>query len=200
MDRTDLARQLQIPSSPQAHRPFRPGVEPAPRHVQQSAHHPHRVGGLVHLHEPEERFKGALSVANQAAAFQRISRSSFRRRFSRRSRVSSSRSALVSPPSPLSTSRDTVEGDRPRSFAIDRQDSLACMPLDISSRSTGDNRSAERGLLLDFRPPDPASSRCTDFDEQPMTKAASSCVCPERMRACRRPRSSGVSRCAAPDP
>ena len=51
------------------------------------------MGGLVHLHEPEERFEVPLSVANQAAAFERISRSSFSLRFSRRNRASSSRSA-----------------------------------------------------------------------------------------------------------
>jgi hypothetical protein len=48
------------------------------------------VGGLVHLHEPEERFDGPLSVANQAAAFERISRP-----------------ALVSPPSPRRSSART---------------------------------------------------------------------------------------------
>jgi hypothetical protein len=63
------------------------------------------VGGLVHLHEPEERFEVPLSVANQAAAFDRISRSSFSLRFSRRNRDSSSRSAVVNPPSPLPASR-----------------------------------------------------------------------------------------------
>ena len=122
-------------------------------------------------------------------------------RYAARTELASARQARYCPRPPLTaTSRDTVEGDRPRSFAIDRQDSPACMPLDISSRSVVDNRSAERGLLPDFRPPDRASSRCTDFDEQPMTTAASECVCPERMRACRRPRSSGVSRSAGPDP
>ena len=35
----------------------------------------HRMGGLVHLHEPEERFEVPLSVANQAAAFFNMSRS-----------------------------------------------------------------------------------------------------------------------------
>src|SRR5690606_19429243 len=105
VDGGDLASQFQVPPPPCAHRSIQPRVEPAPRDIQQSAHHPHRVGGLVHLHEPEERFEGPLSVANQAAAFERISRSSFNRRFSRRSRVSSSRSGLVRPPSPLPPSR-----------------------------------------------------------------------------------------------
>lgn len=85
---------------------------------------PTEWGGLVRSHEPEERFEVLPSVANQAAAFERISRSSFGRRFSRRSLVRSSRSALVGPPSPLPLSRAAcfthVEIDQdvgPNSFA-----------------------------------------------------------------------------------
>jgi hypothetical protein len=63
------------------------------------------MGGLIRFHEPEERFEFPLSVANQAAAFERISRSSVSLRFSRRSRADSSLYAVVSPPSRLSTSR-----------------------------------------------------------------------------------------------
>jgi hypothetical protein len=48
------------------------------------------VGGLVHRHEPDEV---PLPVANQAAAFERISRSSLSARFSRCNRDSSLRSA-----------------------------------------------------------------------------------------------------------
>src|SRR5690606_13660548 len=105
VDRADRARQFQIPPLPLAHRAFQPGVKPAPGHAKQSAHDLDRMGGLIRLHEPEERFEGPFSVANQAAAFERMSRSSFSRRFSRRRRCSSSRSALVSPPSPLPASR-----------------------------------------------------------------------------------------------
>ena len=44
----------------------------------QSAHHPNRTGGLIRLHEPEDRFAfGMVSCGNQAAAFDKISRSSF---------------------------------------------------------------------------------------------------------------------------
>ncbi len=51
-----------------------------------------RKVGLVRLYESEERFEfGALSCANQAAAFDQISRSTRSCRFSRRSRISSSR-------------------------------------------------------------------------------------------------------------
>src|SRR6185437_10716029 len=124
VDRGDLPRQCQILSLASAHRPIEPRVVPTPRDLKQPAHHPHRMGGLVHLHEPEERFEGPLSVANQAAAFARISRSSLSLRFSRRSWMSSSRSALVSPPSPLPASRAArrihkpiVQAVGPNSFA-----------------------------------------------------------------------------------
>jgi hypothetical protein len=50
------------------------------------------------LLEPEGRFEGVLSVANQAAAFDRISRSSLSLRFSRRNRMSSSMRILRDSP------------------------------------------------------------------------------------------------------
>ena len=105
VDRLDLCRQRQIRPISIAHRSIQPPIEPASRNLRQSAHDPDRMGGLVRLHEPEERFEVALSVANQAAAFERISRYSFSLRFSRRSRANSSRSGVVRPPSPLPVSR-----------------------------------------------------------------------------------------------
>ena len=129
--RFDFRRQDQIRSGPMAHRAILPRIEPAPQDPQQAAHRPNRMGGLVRLHEPEERFEVPLSVANQAAALDRISRSSWCLRFSRRRRDNSSRSALVSPPSPLPASRcacfshrliDYAEG--PKAF-----DSDACVLL-----------------------------------------------------------------------
>ena len=63
------------------------------------------MGGLARLRESEERLVGVFSVANQAAAFEKTSRSSLSLRLFRRNRTSSSRSALVSPPSPLPASR-----------------------------------------------------------------------------------------------
>ena len=68
VNRLDLCRQRQIHSCPVAHRTFQPRIESTSRNLQQSAHHPDRMGGLVHLHESEERFEVPLSVANQAAA------------------------------------------------------------------------------------------------------------------------------------
>src|SRR5439155_24842755 len=106
VDLVDPSRERDIGPLPSRHRALVPSIEAARGHFKQSAHNPYRVGGLVRLHESEERFGVAgFSVANQAAAFARISRSSLSLRFSRRSRVSSSRSAVVSPPSPLPRSR-----------------------------------------------------------------------------------------------
>src|SRR5207302_11012139 len=106
VDLVDPSRERDIGPLPSRHRALLPSIEAARGHFKQSAHNPYRVGGLVRLHESEERFGVAgFSVANQAAAFARISRSSLSLRFSRRSRVSSSRSALVKPPSPLPRSR-----------------------------------------------------------------------------------------------
>ena len=68
VDRLDLAREPQVLTGPGAHRPLQPRVVPAPRDLQHSAHDPDRMGGLIRLHEPEERFEVAPSVANQAAA------------------------------------------------------------------------------------------------------------------------------------
>src|SRR5207244_9079271 len=103
----DLLSQPQISTRSWAHWPLAPGVVPASPNLQHAAHCPDRMDGLVRFHEFEERFEGAPSVANQAAAFERISRSSLSLRFSRRSRASSSRSVLLNPPSPLPVSRSS---------------------------------------------------------------------------------------------
>jgi hypothetical protein len=59
-------------------RSLQPGIEPTGRDFQNAAHAPDRIDGLVVAHELED-FGGTESVsrANQAAAFARISRSSF---------------------------------------------------------------------------------------------------------------------------
>jgi hypothetical protein len=65
--------------------------------------------GLVIPHESEEPLEllgiVLVSRANQAAAFERMSRSCFKRRTSRRKRASSARSALVRPSVRLPASR-----------------------------------------------------------------------------------------------
>ena len=75
-----------------------PCVVPAAGDTQQTAHRTDGKTGLVLLHELEP-FVGTTSVsrANQAAAFANISRSSLSCLFSRRKRLSSSRSAVVKP-------------------------------------------------------------------------------------------------------
>src|SRR5688500_12588030 len=102
MDRMNARQKRNVRPPSRRHRPIPPGVKSTHRHSEQPAHLPYRKGGLVRLHESEERFGVAvLAFANQAAAFDRMSRSSFSCRFSRRSRSSSSRSASLTPPSPL---------------------------------------------------------------------------------------------------
>src|SRR5712691_5626927 len=83
-----------------------PRIVPAGGDIQHTAHRGSLVHGLVVLHEPED-FDGVelVSLANQAAAFFRISRSSRRILISRRSLVSSSRSSVVSPSARRPSSR-----------------------------------------------------------------------------------------------
>jgi hypothetical protein len=59
----DFLRQPQVSTGPRTHRPIAPRVIPTSRNSQHSAHCPDRMGGLIRLHEPEERFEGAPSVA-----------------------------------------------------------------------------------------------------------------------------------------
>src|SRR4029078_2921991 len=80
------------------HHPPAPRVVPAGGDLQHSAHCADREHGLVRVYKEEDCFDFfSVSPANQAAAFDRISRSSLSRAFSRRKRASSSRSLLVRP-------------------------------------------------------------------------------------------------------
>lgn len=124
VDRLDLPSQPQIRSCPSTRRSTAPDVESTPRNLEHAAHDPHRMDGLIRLREPEERFELLPLVANQAAAPGRISGFSLSLRFSRRSRADSSRYVLISPPSPLSSSRGScfthsamVQDVGPNSFA-----------------------------------------------------------------------------------
>src|ERR1019366_2448648 len=75
-----------------------PCIEAAGGDAQHPAHRRGSITGLIRTHELERRDgTEPVSVANQAAAFDKISRSSRRTRFSRLSRVSSWRSSVVSP-------------------------------------------------------------------------------------------------------
>src|SRR5690606_26476045 len=85
-------------------RTAQPRVEAARGETEHACHRTHRIDRLVLLHELESRGGiESLSRANQAAAFFRISRSSFSCRFSRRRRRSSSRSSVVRPSRPPSS-------------------------------------------------------------------------------------------------
>src|ERR1700733_10675492 len=101
MGDADFRQQGLVCLCPPRPRLLRPGIVAAGGDAQQPAHGGDRIGCLVIAHEPEP-FGGIVFVsrANQAAAFERISRSSLSWRFSRRKRLSSSRSVVVRPPSP----------------------------------------------------------------------------------------------------
>ena len=73
-----------------------PRIEPARGDTEHSGHRGDAQLGLMRSHEPVD-LPGPTSRANQAVAFASIARSSRTRRFSRRSRRISSRSALLSP-------------------------------------------------------------------------------------------------------
>ena len=77
MELVNFRRQCNVGPSTGRHRPLDPSVDAALGNLEQSAHFLDRMGGLVCLHESEKRFGVAgFSFANQAAAFERISRSS----------------------------------------------------------------------------------------------------------------------------
>jgi hypothetical protein len=85
----------------------RPRIVPTRGNSERTALRGNRIFGLIALHESEDLF-GTVSVsrANQAAAFDRISRSILSCLFSRRNRVNSTRSSLERPSTrrPLSRS------------------------------------------------------------------------------------------------
>src|SRR5229473_2717307 len=79
-------------------RPLTPRIVAGGGDSEYPAHRGNPVYGLIRVHELERRDgTEPVSVANQAAAFDSISRSLRSTRFSRRKRLSSSRSAVVSP-------------------------------------------------------------------------------------------------------
>ncbi len=99
MDGLDLLRQLRIPPRPGRYRALQPRMEPARGECAQPAHRGHKVTGPVHPLRPRRlrRHRVGLPGDTSAAAFARISRPILSRRFSLRSRRSSSRSGLVRP-------------------------------------------------------------------------------------------------------
>src|SRR5262252_1645057 len=89
MRRTDFADQRRIPHCTPRRPPLYPRIVATKKDTQQPTHAGNRIVRLVIAHELEP-FRGIVFVsrANQAAAFDRISRSSLSWRFSRRSRES----------------------------------------------------------------------------------------------------------------
>src|SRR5712691_2352268 len=99
MNRSDPLLQLFVLCGPRGHHALAPRVVPTGGDFQYTAHRADREDSLVGTHEREDPFDFfSVSCANQAAAFDRISRSSLSRAFSRRSRASSCRSSVVRPP------------------------------------------------------------------------------------------------------
>ena len=106
VDRTHRLGQRSIRTRPPGGRTHPPRIVAAAGNAQHSAHGGYRKFGLVRAHESEP-FGGITSVsrANQAAAFERMSRSSLSCLTSRRRRLISSRSAVVTPSSRRPASR-----------------------------------------------------------------------------------------------
>src|SRR5260370_37106591 len=98
MNRAEARREFRVGARPRGGRPLTPRIVAAGGDGQHRAHRGNPVFGLIRVHELERRDgTEPVSVANQAATFESISRSSRSTRFSRRKRLSSSRSAVVSP-------------------------------------------------------------------------------------------------------
>ncbi len=96
MDRLHTRRQVRIGLRASRQWPPTPRVVPARGDAEHAGHRGDTETSLIRTHEPVD-LPGPVSRANQAVAFARISRSSRRRRFSRRSRRSSSRSSVRRP-------------------------------------------------------------------------------------------------------
>ena len=140
----------------------RPSPSTAPRPIAGSVHRRQRrcTGSPGRSHEPVD-LPGPTSRANQAAAFASIARSSRRRRFSRRSRRISSRSALLNPSARRPSSRSACANQLRIAWAVGSNclpsadnntaipepalpESVRCEP----ARPSGAGRPAEPALRL----------------------------------------------------
>src|SRR6202158_603906 len=167
--RVHIRRQRDILQRPPRRRALQPNIESAHRDCEQPAHRPYRIGGLVRFHKSEERFVfGAVSCANQAAAFDKISRSILSWRFSRRSFASSSRSALVKPPSPRPASRSACL-TQPRIDHTEQPNSLlsctGCRPARTSSTICCRNSGVYRFAIFDLAIVDSSSVKIEESTE-----------------------------------
>src|SRR5436309_2817505 len=119
----DLETQPFVRPRARCRRARLPGVEARARHLERAAEHPHWEDGLLRGDEPESH---GFSFAKKAVAFFRMSRSIRSVRFSRRSRPSSSRSAVVSAPG----------APRPASISACRTQLRSAVSVRSSSRAT----------------------------------------------------------------
>ena len=106
MRRTNQHPQLTISLRVYRHRPPCPGIDATPRHVEHLTEVCDGHGGLLRL---DERESYSLSLAKTAAALFGTSRATRNRRFSLRSRRSSSRSSVVNPERPAAGSHIRAE-------------------------------------------------------------------------------------------
>src|SRR5271165_2121944 len=104
----DSIAKKQIALTTRRGRTLAPCIVAARGDFEYAAEHRDRVRGLIRFHESEDLFGIVLvSRANQAAAFDSISASSFRRLFSRRRATSSLCSSVVRPSPRRPTSRSS---------------------------------------------------------------------------------------------
>ena len=112
---------------------------------------------------------------------------------------------MVRPPL-WATSREIVEGARPRRMAISLKETPSASPLDISSRSSSDSTRSERSRGRGRIPPEVASMSRTDVTPMPrdLATAGQSRPAPSKAQALffvassMAPPSSGESRCNHP--
>src|SRR6202047_1819488 len=107
-------------------------VEPTARHAQAATQDRDRVLGLLHGDEPKPY---RLCFAKKAVAFFKMSRSSWRMRFSLRSRASSSRSAVFRPVFPFVRSASACLTHAPTADGT-RSSSRATAVTDFPSSKT----------------------------------------------------------------
>src|SRR5438445_4695943 len=170
MELADPGGQPGVLKRARPQRPLPPGVIAGPADPEDATDDRDRVRGLLRGDEPIDAHPVPPSLAKKAAAFLRISRSSARTRFSRRSRRSSSRSAELSPSAlPSSTSSWT---DQFRSDCGDTPSSRASCgterPLLRSNLTASERNSNEYGGIFGIsRHP----SRPSELSQQMSTKA-----------------------------
>src|SRR5262245_24234 len=156
----DLHRQLSVLLRPCQQGTMLPRIVPTGGDPEHPAHGGNRMGGLVAFHEFESR-KGidVVSLANQAAAFRRISRSSRSIRTSRRRRRTSSFSSVVRPSARWPSSRAACTTQFRMALAegsnLRARSSGVCPPRTSSTsrrRNSAEYGRRVRGMVTSFLP------------------------------------------------